>query len=269
MLCTPKPNGFADLEKAISLGIYPTFSDKFICNQFRLPWFSFNLFQRFRAYGSNGRLLLDAQLLGTRCGIEAAGVELSNGRWVSISGSWSVDSFFVEPKTQNGTLEPGNPWTQPAVGLQSWVNVSFVILCVSFGFEFNFLSLLVQPQIAPWLVSGHEVWNWKVTLVKFACNPWARLKLSCEVLWVLNVCFSRTQILPFLLLCVMDSDGVFLTSDSCAKVQQWTSPITPRLEGNCPGKIRTDCEYWRHDCIIPHDGSMVLVYMLTLGVYWW
>ena len=31
MLCTPKPNGFADhypYEMAISLGIYPTFSDK-------------------------------------------------------------------------------------------------------------------------------------------------------------------------------------------------------------------------------------------------
>jgi hypothetical protein len=153
-------------------------------------------------------LLLDAQLLGTRCGIEAAGVELSNGSWVvSISGSWSVDSFFVEPKNPNGTLEPGNPWTQPAVGLQSWVNVSFVILCVSFSFESNFLSLLVQPQIAPWLVSSHEVWNWKVTLVKFACNPRACLKLSCEVLWVLTVCFSRTQNLPFLLLCDVVCDG--------------------------------------------------------------
>ena len=79
-----------------------------ICNQFRLPWFSFNLFQRFRAYGSNGRLLLDAQLLGTRCGIEAAGVELSNGSWVvSISGSWSVDSFLSSPKTRTARWNPG------------------------------------------------------------------------------------------------------------------------------------------------------------------
>ena len=34
MLCTPKPNGFADhypYEKWLSLGIYPTFSDKPMC----------------------------------------------------------------------------------------------------------------------------------------------------------------------------------------------------------------------------------------------